>query len=134
MAIWTFLNYVELTGRNPIRDWFRKLPEGDQAKIDARLLQMVAMARWPEKWISKYQGTELFEFRIAGNGIQYRPLGIYFGKMTYLLLAGAIEKGDKIPKSDIETAVQRLANVRKDKSHVTIHDFGIEGDLEEDES
>jgi phage-related protein len=133
MAIWTFFDYVEVSGRNPVREWLNGLPDEDQAKIDARLLQMAGMAPpWPEKWISKYHGTELFEFRITGNRVQYRPLGIYFGKMTYILLAGAIEKGDKIPKRDVETAVQRLANLRKDQSHATIHDFGAEEDLEED--
>jgi len=133
MALWTFLDYVEISGRNPIRDWLNGILEEDQAKIDARLLLMMAMPPpWPEKWISKYRGTELFEFRITGKKVQYRPLGIYFGKMTYIILAGTIERGDKIPKRDVETAVQRLSNLRKDQRHATVHDFGAEDDLEED--
>lgn len=79
---------------------------------------------WPEKWISKYRGTaEIFEFRITGKKVQYRPLGSYFGKLRYVLLIGAIEKGDKIPRSDIETAEQRLTNVQRDQSHAVIHHF-----------
>ena len=128
MAVWTFFNYVEKSGRNPFREWLRDLPDEDQAKIDHRLLQMAGMPPpWPEKWISKYQGTkEIFEFRITGNKVQYRPLGTYFGKLRYVVLVGAIEKGDKIPKSDIETAEQRLANLQGDLSHAVIHNFDDE--------
>jgi hypothetical protein len=67
MPLWTFLDYVEKSGRNPIREWLHGLPEADRAKIDYRLLQMAAMRPpWPEKWISKYQTTELFE--LPGTG------------------------------------------------------------------
>jgi phage-related protein len=123
MAVWTFLDYVELSGRNPIREWLRDIPDDDQAKIDYRLLQMAGMPPpWPEKWISKYRTTELFEFRITGR-VQYRPLGVYYGKLRYVLLAVTIEKGDKIPARDVQTAEQRLANLRKDASHAVIHQF-----------
>src|ERR1700676_5390304 len=106
----------------------------DRAKIDYRLIQMAAMQPpWPEKWISKYQTTELFEFRITGNRVQYRPFGVYWGKLRYVLLAGAIEKGDKIPRSDVETAEGRWSALRKDASHAVVHQFDDEEDLEGDE-
>jgi flagella basal body P-ring formation protein FlgA len=74
----------------------------------------------------------LFEFRITGDRVQYRPLGVYWGKLRYVLLAGAIEKGDKIPKADVEAAERRLSDLRKDPSHAVIHQFDHEEDLEED--
>ncbi len=133
MAYWTIYDYIELTGRNPIREWLDDLPDGDQAKIDYRLQQMVGMERWSEKWASKYRGTdEIIELRIVGKNVQYRPLGAYFGRMQFILLNGAIEKGDKIPKSDIETAKRRLAAARGDTRHVHFHQFDDEDDLEED--
>ena len=96
MALWTFYDYVESTGRNPIRDWLDDLPPDDCAKIDTRLRYMAVMSKWPEKWVSKYRGADdIFEFRVTGNKVQYRPLGTYYGTKQYLLLAGAIEKGDK---------------------------------------
>jgi hypothetical protein len=80
MPLWTFFDYVEKSGRNPVQEWLRERPDKDRAKIDYRLTQMAAMPPpWPEKWISKYRTTDLFEFRIAGNRVQYRPLGIYWG-------------------------------------------------------
>jgi phage-related protein len=134
MGAWTFFDYVELTGRNPVREWLDGLPEEDMAKIDYRLRNMCAMARWSEKWISKYRGTDdIFELRISGNKVEYRPLGTYYGARRFVILAGAIEKGDKIPKSDIETAKTRLSNLKKDSQHARLHQFDGEGDLEEDE-
>jgi hypothetical protein len=131
MPLWTFFDYVEKSGRNRIRQWLDDIPEDDSATIDYRLTQMAAMRHWPEKWISKYTTTELFEFRIKGR-VQYRPLGVYWGKLRYVLLAGAIEKGGKIPKSDVEAAERRLSDLRKDPSHAVIHQFDDEEDLEED--
>jgi hypothetical protein len=94
MSGWAFFDYVEITGRNPIRDWLDDLPEEDSAKIDYRLRQMEAMSVWSEGWVSKYRGTdEIFELRISGNRVKYRPLGTYYGTRRFVLLAGAIEKG-----------------------------------------
>ncbi len=133
MPLWTFFDYVEKSGRNPIREWLDGIPDGNRAKIDYRLTQMAAMRPpWPEKWVSKYQTTELFEFRITGDRVQYRPLGVYWGKLRYVLLAGAIEKGGKLPKSDVEAAERRLSDLRKDPSHAVVHQFDDEEDLEED--
>jgi phage-related protein len=124
MVGWTILDYVELTGRNRVREWLDGLPPKDQAKIDERLRAMEQLDKWSEKWVSKYEGTvEIYEFRITGNKIQYRPLGTYHGRMRYVILAGAIEKGDKIPKRDIETAKRRLRNIRNGKGDVITHQF-----------
>lgn len=132
MALWTFYDYIETTGRNPIREWLDDLPPAASAKIDYRLRQMVAMSKWPEKWVSKYQGTDdIFEFRITADKVQYRPLGTCYGTKQYLLLIGAIEKGDKLPRSDVETAQRRLAAVRKETGHVALHRYDSESDLEE---
>jgi phage-related protein len=132
MVGWTILDYVELTGRNQIREWLDGLPPKDQAKIDERLRTMEQLDKWSEKWVSKYEGTdEIYEFRITSNKIQYRPLGAYHGRKRYVILVGAIEKNDKIPKRNIETAKRRLNNIRSGAGAVITHQFEGEGDLEE---
>ena len=134
MAVWTFHDYIELTGRNPIRRWLDGLPAAAAAKIDYRLLHMAGMTQWPEKWVSKYRGTDdIYELRITDNKVQYRPLGSYCGVKQFILLNGAIEKGGKIPKSDIETAEERLRAAQGDRRHVQFHQFDDPDDLEEDE-
>lgn len=136
MGGWTFFDYVELTGRNPIREWLDGLPEEDCVKIDYRLRQMSAMttAVWPEGWLSKYRGTtEIYELRISGNRVKYRPLGTYYGARQFIILTGAIEKGWKIPKRDIETAERRLSNVQRDFKHARLHQYDGEEIVEDDE-
>jgi phage-related protein len=108
------------------------LPPKDQAKIDERLRAMEQLDNWSEKWASKYEGTdEIYEFRITCNKIQYRPLGTYYGKKQYVILAGAIERNNKIPKRNIETAERRLNNIRRGMGNVIAHRFEGEGDVEE---
>lgn len=134
MAVWAFFDYAELTGKNKIEEWLSALPAADQAKIDNRLLQMIAAIRWPEKWVSKYESAAtLYEFRITGKNVQYRPLGTYYGKLRYIILAGAIEKGGSIPKSDVDTAIERHRRVKGNDKHAVSHQFDSESDLEENE-
>lgn len=124
MVEWVILDYIEPSGRNPVREWLDGLPAGDQAKIDYRLQHMQSMPRWSEKWVSKYQGTDdIFEIRVSGNKVEYRPLGSYHGRRRFVLLIGAIEKGDKIPKRDVETAIKRLANLQRGVAKVRPHEF-----------
>jgi hypothetical protein len=133
MAFWTFYDYVELSGRNPIRKWIGQLSDGDRAKVDYRLLQMAGEEVWREKWISRYRGTkELFEFRISGNRVEHRPLGSYFGTKGYILLIGTSERDGKIPKSDVTTAERRLVNAQNDRRYCVEHQFDGASDLEED--
>lgn len=131
---WAFFDFAELTGKNKIREWLDGLPEVDRGRIDARLLLMEGQARWSEGWVSKYvcSGT-LFEFRIKGKGVQYRPLGDYYGPRRFLILAGAIEKGDKIPSSDVETALDRHKRAKRNNKHAVPHQFEGESNLEEND-
>jgi len=124
MAGWTFYDYVEASGRSPFAEWLSALPAEAQAFIDNRLLQMRGMVRWPEKWASKYHGTEkLIELRIPYNKVQYRPLGITRPGWIFVLLAGAIERNGKIPQDTIDAAVKRQKMVEGDQSHVRRHQF-----------
>jgi hypothetical protein len=94
-------------------------------------MEGMPLSAWSEKWISKYRGTELFELRISGKKVEYRPLGTYFGKGVFVILAGAIERGDKLKKSDVETAEQRLRRLKGDSRHARAHEFDDENDEED---
>jgi hypothetical protein len=122
MAIWRIMDYVEPSGRNPIAEWQAGLHPDAQAWIDARLLQMEAMLKWPPKWVSNYKGYEgIIELRIPFNRVQYRPLSMYSPGRIVILLNGAIEKGGKIPRSDLETASARRTSVLKEPFRVRAH-------------
>ncbi len=134
MTIWLFYDYAEISGRNKVREWLDALPIADRARIDARLLVMAALPKWSEKWISKYRcREELYEFRIKGTNVQYRPLGTYFGARQYVILAGATEKGGKIPKSNVDVAITRFGNLKRNNAHAVPHEFDNSESMEEDE-
>jgi len=122
MAPWRIVDYIEPSGRNPVAEWQAGLPPDASAAIDARLLQMEAMPKWPPKWVSAYEGYEgIIELRIPFNRVQYRPLAMYMPNYVVVLLSGAIEKGDKIPRSDLENAAKRRDVVLKEPFRVRPH-------------
>lgn len=124
MAEWTILDYAEPGGSNPIASWLQGLPEDAQAAIAVRLLKMENMKTWPEKWVSKLSGFDgLLELRIPWNKVQYRPLAMYLPEMRLVLLSGAIEKGDEIPRRHIDTAVRRRRNLLQKADHVRPHPY-----------
>lgn len=124
MPIWTILDFVDQVGKCPFFEWQSGLPSGAQAQIDARLLQMAGLMRWPEKWISKYKTTEkIYELRIPFNKVQYRPLGVYAPGRTFILVEGAIEKGGKIPTSSLARAEKRQRLLDKEPHHVREHRY-----------
>lgn len=124
MAVWTILDFVDPGGKCPFFEWQSGLPLDAQAHIDARLLQMAGLLRWPEKWISKYKTTEkIYELRIPFKKIQYRPLRVYAPDRTLILVEGAIEKDGKIPAGALARAEKRQRLLAKESHHVREHRY-----------
>lgn len=123
MGAWTFYDFIEPGDRNPFYEWLKDQRDEAQAFIDARILQMSGLRRWPEKWVSKYRGTDsIFELRIPFMGVQYRPLGTYAKGHSFVLLGGGIEKG-RIPKETIAVVVKRELILRENPHYVRPHRF-----------
>jgi hypothetical protein len=82
--------------------------------------------------VSKYRGAdEIYELRISGNRVQYRPLGTYYGHGGLSYWREPLRRG-KIPKRDVETSQRRLSNLRRNSDHAQPHQYDDEN-LEEDE-
>ena|ERR1700730_5206739 len=128
MPIWSFADYIERNGGNPFADWMGgAIPSDAKTAINTRFLQMVAMERWPEKWVSNYEGyAAIFEARIPYNKVQYRPLFMYSIEVRrqIVLLNGAIEKGGKLtPRSAMSVAHDRRQSLILEPARVTRHRF-----------
>lgn len=133
IKVWNFCDFQNEDGKNLIRKWLDDdVPSGAQAIIDRRLRAMELMHKndWPAKWIKKYVGLDkIYELRIKGNNnVQYRPLGVYHGKNAFVILIGAEERGDKIPRNILKTAQERLKKLEGDPSYATPHQFDDEID------
>src|ERR1022692_4432665 len=105
MAMWTFYNFLEERGVNPLRQWLDSLPDKARAKINTRILFLMAQPIWPEQYVSALTGwPELVELRVVHANVQYRPLGFYGpARREFTLVLGAVEKGS-LPIRDLETA------------------------------
>jgi hypothetical protein len=127
VPIWTFVDYVEASGRNPFADWMDgEIALEAKIRINARFSQMVPKRQWPEKWVSTYEGYPgILEARITFKKVQYRPLFMRAIKVRWqlVLLSGAIEKGGKIPKSTLDAANVRREAVIRESTRVTRHQY-----------
>src|SRR5258708_2409251 len=105
MAMWTFYDFMEERGVNPIRRWLDGIPVKAAAKINTRILYMMAMPIWPEQYVSSLKGwPELVELRLIHSGVQYRPLGFYGPeRREFTIVLGSVEKGS-LPTRVLETA------------------------------
>ncbi|UDL91699.1 type II toxin-antitoxin system RelE/ParE family toxin [Mesorhizobium sp. PAMC28654] len=124
MSEWTILDYIEPTGRNCAADWLAGLSHEAQAVIAQRLLAMEGMKVWSEKWASKLSDWDgLIELRVTYKGVQYRPLGVYQPNKRFVLLGGAIEKGNEMPRRHLDSADRRRKQLQKDPTRVRQHEY-----------
>lgn len=130
---WTILEFLTEAGNAPFTDWLLDQADDVQAVIDVRILTLKGMPYpWPSNWIKPYVGYDkLRELRISYNRVQYRPLGCFGpGKQEFTLLAGAIEKDSKIPKSILSAAMDRMQLITADRRWVREYNFDSEKPLE----
>jgi hypothetical protein len=135
MPIWSFVDFLEANGSNPVRVWFvDEIPDGARATIDGLILRMQVMPLWPPKWTSDYQGIEgVFEIRVPFSGVQYRPFAMFSPatRRQVVLLCGAIERGGKIRRSILHTIARRRDELRKEPFRVGRHQLSPRGTLGE---
>jgi hypothetical protein len=133
--MWTFYDFLEERGANPIRQWLDSLPAKARAKINTRILFLMAQAVWPEQYVSALTGwPELIELRVVHANVQYRPLGFYGpGRREFTLVWGAVEKGS-IPNRILEAAdANRKLVLATDRDRICGHKFDKAPDARADE-
>ncbi|MEW5838992.1 MAG: type II toxin-antitoxin system RelE/ParE family toxin [Pseudomonadota bacterium] len=98
------------SGNEPVREWLRSLDPADRRAIgeDIKTVQF----GWPLGMpLVRKMGKDLWEVRIRLDGRIARVMfTVADGAMV--LLHGFIKKSDKTPADDLETARQRMNQVR----------------------
>jgi hypothetical protein len=115
---WSFKVFKTGGGRNIMDEWLEGLPEEDQAAIEARIALLKGIRVGITHYFDKRKDSnKIFEIRIKGNRVQYRPLGCFgFGRGVFTLLMGAKEKDWKlVPKTAVKTAEERRELALKDQ-------------------
>jgi len=83
---------------------------------------MERLKKWSDKWASDYKSRDkIVELRMTFNKVAYRPLGMYQPGYRFILLRGAIEKGGKIPKADLDAAESYRDRLLKEGNCVVQH-------------
>lgn len=103
--------YREDSGREPVREWLRRLPRPDRRSIGADI--KTVQFRWPVglPWVRPL-GEGLWEVRSRlENRISRVLFAIEGGEMV--LLHGLIKKTQAIPPGDLRLARRRAAKLRE---------------------
>jgi hypothetical protein len=129
MNEWTFWDYLDERGTNPIQEWLHDksvVPLKAKAKIDRHLLQLAGTKLWIRPFASNLDGYPgVVEIRVRWMNTQYRLLG-FRGPVDrqFTLLFPALEQGDEfVPLNAPEIAQVRMAIVMKDRSRSVEHRY-----------
>jgi hypothetical protein len=129
MTEWTFMDYLDERGTNPIQDWLkdvRQVPVKAKAKIDRILLQLAGTPLWVRPLASNlddYPG--IVEIRVRWMNTQYRILGFRGpDERQFTILFPTLEQGDQFqPASAPEIATTRMRIVEADWSRACEHRY-----------
>ena len=129
MAEWSFWDYLEERGGNPIHDWLmdkREVPTKARAKIQRILLQLAGTKLWTRPLASNLDDyDEIVEIRIRYMNIQYRLLGFRGpAEREFTILFPAKEQGDEfVPPNAPLIAQTRMETVKADRRRICEHRF-----------
>lgn len=99
--------YCTSKGNEPVREWLKKLDEGDRRLIGMDIA--TAEYGWPVGMpLSKPLGNGLFEIRTPLSDGKIARMIVAIVDQHMALLHGFIKKTQKTPKPDLELALKRL--------------------------
>jgi hypothetical protein len=109
------------------------LPIEACVKIERRFAYLASIkekSSWKKPFAAKLQGLEkgssIYEIRISGNNVLYRPLGCFGpkGEEEFTLLIGAFEKGKGTfePRRAPDIAIARCKLVHQDRRYIGEYD------------
>ena len=108
--------YQDENGKVPVRDWLQELETKNIVAADKCIAKLELLSerghelRRPHADILR---DGIYELRVRHGNVNYRILYFYHGQ-NVAILAHGLTKEAKVPKQDIERAIERKANFEKD--------------------
>jgi len=129
MNQWSFYDYIDERGTNPIEEWLmdkRAVSTKARARIQRILLQLAGTALWTRPLASNLDDyVGIVEIRIRWMNTQYRLLGFRGpDERQFSLLVPAIEKDNEfVPISAPAVAITRMKIVTGDRRRIIEHRY-----------
>ena len=98
--------YQEENGEAPLMEWLDSLMAKAQDKCLARLKRLEDLGHELRRPEADYLRDGVYELRVSLQGIQYRMLYFFHGKVAAVVSHGIV-KGQKAPPKEIDRAVER---------------------------
>ena len=107
----TFLQYVNLAGGTPVRDWYDKLEDDFRGKLEGRIDFCSKLPKVKPPHFKKIEG-DLWEVRVS---IKRQTVRIYMTPApsgpNYIFLVGDIKKRKSISKAIKKLALSRIKEI-----------------------
>lgn len=104
--------YQTSSGKEPVREWLRDLPREDK-KIIGEDIKTVQFG-WPLGMpLVKSLGNELWEVRSNLDSNRIARIIFFMHKGSIILLHSFVKKSQKAPAKEIELALKRMKEVKK---------------------
>ncbi len=112
-AEWSIVLYTTADGTEPVRGFLESLDLKTQARFEWSIEQLrVRNVQAAEPLVKHIEG-KIWELRRASSDNIYRVMYFFFTGRQIVLLHGFQKKTQKTPRSEIETAEQRMADFVK---------------------
>jgi hypothetical protein len=129
MTQWSFWDYIDERGTNPIETWLvdkRAVPVKARVRIQRLLLQLAGTELWTRPLASNLDGYGgIVEIRIRWMNTQYRLLGFRGpNARQFSILVPATEKDNEfVPPTAPGVAVARMKVVIADRRRIIEHRY-----------
>ena len=131
-GFWTFYDWVDGDGSNPIEKWLHGESDEVRWKFNS-ILKESRKRKNPQEWLcfkrflkGKYEQERLWELEFRADRKEFRLLGRFDGQMKSVFFCGCYHKGSVYtPKNALDTAFGRakaLSKGRANRRERTIQD------------
>jgi phage-related protein len=110
--------YQEDAKTVPVLDWLDRLPARAQDKCRVRIERLRDLGHELRRPEADYLRDGIYELRVGLQGLNYRMLCFFYGRVAAVLVHGLV-KERKVPPRDIEEAIRRKRKFELDPERHT---------------
>jgi phage-related protein len=110
--------YQEDAKTVPVLDWLERLPARAQDKCRVRIERLRDLGHELRRPEADYLRDGIYELRVGLQGLNYRMLDFFYGRVAAVLVHGLVKERE-VPPRDIEEAIRRKRKFELDPERHT---------------